>query len=150
MLNFASVELNGSPLWNFTPGRSLKRHVVCPSSFHSVARPGYSLPSGCRLVRLSNRLNETRMSLEEVLKCGSNRATSPPWAVTSSRFWVLWARAGAGSDWTTAPPIPATAPLSRSRRETFMDAPPQGVRTLPCADVIGASVGLVNRDFQRH
>jgi hypothetical protein len=40
MLALASAEVNGSPLWNFTPERSLKVHVVCPLSFHSVARPG--------------------------------------------------------------------------------------------------------------
>ena len=31
------------------------------------------------------------MSLEDVLKCGSNFAMSPPCAVTSSFFWVVWA-----------------------------------------------------------
>ena len=41
-LNFASADENGSPLCHLTPGRSLKRQVVCPSSFHSVARPGWS------------------------------------------------------------------------------------------------------------
>jgi len=66
-LNFASAEVNGSPLWNLTPWRSLNLQVVCPSSFHSVASPGWSLPSGWRLVRLSNRLNETRMSFDDVL-----------------------------------------------------------------------------------
>ena len=53
MLNLASAELNGSPLWNLTPERSLKVHVVGAVSFHSVASPGWSLPSGWRLVRLS-------------------------------------------------------------------------------------------------
>ena len=67
MLNLASAELNGSPLWYFTPGRSLNVHVVGAVSFQSVARAGWSLPSGCRLVRLSKRLKDTRMSLEEVL-----------------------------------------------------------------------------------
>jgi hypothetical protein len=67
MLNLASAEVNGSPLWNLTPWRSLNLQVVWPSSFHSVARPGWSLPSGWRLVRLSKRLNETRMSFDDVL-----------------------------------------------------------------------------------
>ncbi len=40
MLYLTSAEVSGSPLWNFTPCRSLKRHVVGPSSFHSVASPG--------------------------------------------------------------------------------------------------------------
>ena len=39
-------------------------------------------------------LNDTRTSLDDVLKCGSNFDTSPLWAVTSSFFWVVWARAG--------------------------------------------------------
>ena len=39
-LHLASADVKGSPLWNLTPGRSLKRQVVWPSSFHSVARPG--------------------------------------------------------------------------------------------------------------
>src|SRR5690349_20096798 len=96
MLHLASAEVNGSPLWNLTPWRSLNVHTVWFWSFHSVASPGYSLPSGCRLVRLSNRLNDTRISFEFVLKCGSNFETSPPWAVTSSRFCVVWAQAGPG------------------------------------------------------
>ena len=40
MLNFASAEVNVSPLWYFTPWRSLKVQVVGAVSFHSVARPG--------------------------------------------------------------------------------------------------------------
>ena len=34
--------LNAEPSWNFTPGRSLKIHLVlsASSTFHSVARPG--------------------------------------------------------------------------------------------------------------
>src|SRR5215468_1340203 len=86
MLDLASAEVNGSPLWNLTPDRSLKVHVVWSESFHSVASPGYSLPSGCRLVRLSKMLKDTRMSLDDVLKCGSNFEMSPPWARTSSFF----------------------------------------------------------------
>src|SRR5262247_4345841 len=91
MLHLASADVNGSPLWNLTPGRSLNRHVVEFSSFHSVASPGWSLPSGWRLVRLSNRLSETRMSLDDVLKCGSNFEMSPAWALMSSFFCVVWA-----------------------------------------------------------
>src|SRR5207245_1485203 len=77
MLNLASAELKGSPLCHLTPWRSLNTHVVWPWSFHSIARPGASLPSGRRLVRLSKRLNEMRMSFDDVLMCGSNWATSP-------------------------------------------------------------------------
>ena len=40
MLNLASAEVNGSPLWHLTPWRSLNAHVVWPWSFHSVASPG--------------------------------------------------------------------------------------------------------------
>ena len=36
------------------------------------------------------------MSLDEVLKCGSNFEMSPPWAMTSSFFWVVWAWAAPG------------------------------------------------------
>ena len=67
-LHFASAAVNGSPLCHLTPGRTLNVHCVCPWSFHSVASPGWSLPSGWRETRLSKRLNETRMSLDEVLK----------------------------------------------------------------------------------
>src|SRR5215471_11267067 len=60
------------------------------------------------------------MSLDDVLYCGSNLETSPPWAVTSSRFWVVWARAGLGSP-CSAPATPiAAAPLSTSRRVMSM------------------------------
>ena len=40
MLNLASADVNGSPLWKWTPERSLNVHVVGSVSFHSVARPG--------------------------------------------------------------------------------------------------------------
>src|SRR2546422_3462039 len=59
-LHFASAAVNGSPLCHLTPGRTLNVHCVCPWSFHSVASPGWSLPSGWRETRLSKRLNETR------------------------------------------------------------------------------------------
>ncbi len=45
-LNFASAAVNGSPVCHLTPGRILNVHWVGPWSFHSVARPGWSLPSG--------------------------------------------------------------------------------------------------------
>src|SRR6185295_4809326 len=121
MLHLASADVKGSPLWNLTPWRSLNVHVVWFWSFHSVASPGYSLPSGWRLVRLSKRLKETRISLEFVLKCGSNFEMSPPWAVTSSRFCVVWACASRSPAAGTIPAAPSTAaPLSNSRRVTFM------------------------------
>ncbi|PYN16570.1 MAG: hypothetical protein DME05_07890 [Candidatus Rokuibacteriota bacterium] len=78
MLNLTSADENDSPSCHLTPERSLNTHVVWPCSFHSVARPGASLPSGRRLVRLSKMLNEMRMSFDDVLWCGSNAATSPP------------------------------------------------------------------------
>src|SRR5687767_3044001 len=113
MLYLTSAEEKGSPLCHFTPGRSLNVHVVGPVSFHSVARAGCSLPSGWRATRLSKMLNEMRMSLDDVLKCGSNLEMSPPWATTSSRLAVVCACAGAGSS-AAAPATPAV--LRRSRR----------------------------------
>src|SRR5215470_19295537 len=63
------------------------------------------------------------MSFEDVLKCGSNLAMSPPCATTSSFFCVVWACAAAGTSSGTAPATPsAAAPLSNSRRVTFMRA----------------------------
>src|SRR5581483_4718798 len=94
MLNFASADVNGSPLWKRTPERRRNVHVVGAVAFHSVARPGWSESSGWRLVRLSKRLNVTRMSFEDVEKCGSSFETSPPWPTTSSRRWVAWPAAG--------------------------------------------------------
>src|SRR5574341_1069302 len=116
MLNFASAELKGSPLCHLTPLRSLKTHVVWPCSFHSVARPGASLPSGRRLVRLSKRLNEMRMSFDEVLMCGSNWATSPPCATTSSRFPAPCEYAGLGVVLGSATAAHAAASFNMSRR----------------------------------
>src|SRR2546426_3022105 len=116
MLNFASAELKGSPLCHLTPWRTLNTHVVWPWSFHSVARPGASFPSGRRLVRLSKRLNETRISFDDVLMCGSNWATSPPCATTSSRFCVPCECAGLGIPPGSAAAAPAAAILSTSRR----------------------------------
>src|ERR1041384_4209338 len=125
MLNLASAELNGSPLWYFTPERSLKVQVVGAVSFHSVASPGCSLPSGWRLVRLSNRLNDQRMSFDDVLKCGSRRARSPPWATISSFFWVVWAAAvppRAGDSAAAAPS--AAVDFRRSRLVNWLIGSP--------------------------
>src|SRR5262245_17779401 len=69
-LHLASAAVNGSPLCHFTPGRILNVHAVWPESFHSVASAGLSLPSGWRVTRLSKRLNEIRMSFDDVEKCG--------------------------------------------------------------------------------
>src|SRR5437762_1359800 len=116
-LNAASAAVNGSPLCHLTPGRILNVHSVCPWSFHSVASAAWSLPSGRRATRLSKRLNETRMSLDEVLKWGSNLEMSPPWATTSSRFCVVWAPADRGSEEGNAAAAPrAVAPLRSWRR----------------------------------
>lgn len=40
MLNFASAEVNGSPLWNLASGRSLNSQVVGFRSFQAVASEG--------------------------------------------------------------------------------------------------------------
>src|SRR5258705_2313519 len=129
MLNLASADVKESPLWNLTPWRSLKRHVVWFWSFELVASPGWSLPSGCRLVRLSKRLKDTGMSFDEVLKCGSNLEMSPAWAVTSSFFWVVWATAGPPAVSGTVAAAPrAAAPLSRSRRVSSIVVVPPRVR----------------------
>ena len=37
-LNFTASPSNGSPLWNFTPGRSLNSHTVGDTSFGSSAQ----------------------------------------------------------------------------------------------------------------
>src|SRR5262245_35305392 len=66
-------------------------------------------------MRLSKMLKDTRMSLDEVEKCGSNFEMSPPWATTSSRFWVVWAWAGRGAERVAAAPA-AAAPWRSSRR----------------------------------
>src|SRR5438552_3047253 len=67
-------------------------------------------------MRLSKRLNETRMSLDDVEKWGSNFEMSPPWATTSSRFCVVWAWADRG---TTAP-----AGRTRARVSAYQGLPP--------------------------
>ena len=94
-------------------------------AFHSVARPGWSLPSGWRFVRLSKTLNVTRMSFDEVEKCGSSFETSPPWAMTSSRFWVVWAAAGlaARPSRRAAAAAPAPSAAARSRKARRERAP---------------------------
>ena len=112
--NLTSADVHGSPLWNLTPGRSLKVHAVGAVAFHSVASPGWSVPSGWRFVRLSKTLNVTRMSFDEVEKCGSSFDTSPPCATISSRFCVVWAAAclGVGPSRKASLPLP---PRGRSR-----------------------------------
>src|SRR5262249_42203549 len=87
------------------------------------------LPSGCRLVRLSKRLNDTRMSFEDVLKCGSNFEMSPPCAVTSSFFCVVCAAADRGAvDGSTAARPSAPGPLRTSRRVTSICGTSAGKR----------------------
>src|SRR5882724_630616 len=83
------------------------------------------------------------MSLEEVLKCGSNLAISPPWATTSSFFCVVWAWAAPGESWDIAPATPrAAAPLSSSRRVTVMRETSLGdVDTAGCGDGDRTCVG---------
>src|SRR5262245_18440671 len=66
-------------------------------------------------MRLSKMLKDTRMSLDEVQKCGSNLARSPPWATAGSRFWGVWAWAWRGAERVAAAPA-AAAPWRRSRR----------------------------------
>src|SRR6266851_9211735 len=135
MLCLASAEVKGSPLWNLTPCRSLNAHCDCPCSFQSVASPGWSLPSGCRLVRLSKTLKLQRISLDAVLKWGSNFAMSPPCATTSSFFWVVCAWATLGKACDSAPATPrAAAPLSTSRRVTLMECTSMlGVNAAVCS-----------------
>src|SRR5215470_5882855 len=61
-------------------------------------------------------LNEMRMSLDDVLKCGSSFEMSPLWAVISSRFWVVCAAAVPPSAGDSAAAVPATAADFRSSR----------------------------------
>src|SRR3989442_13204016 len=61
-------------------------------------------------------LNEIRMSLDDVLKCGSSLEMSPPWAVTSSFLVVVCAPAGppsAGASAAAAPTVAADFRRSR-------------------------------------
>src|SRR5262245_44189653 len=62
---------------------------------------------------------------------------SPPCAITSSRFWDVWALARAESATGAAPAAPrAAAPLSRSRRVSFMVDPPVSLKsTLRAAEL---------------
>jgi hypothetical protein len=53
MLNFTSAELKGSPLWNFTPGRSLNCQIVGCTALQLNANDGYNLLSRRRLTRWS-------------------------------------------------------------------------------------------------
>src|SRR5207245_10989014 len=61
-------------------------------------------------------LNDTRMSLDDVLKCGSSLEMSPPWAVTSSFLVVVCAAASppsAGASAAAAPTVAADFRRSR-------------------------------------
>src|SRR5215467_485062 len=92
-----------------------------------------------------------RMSLDEVLKCGSNLEMSPPWATTRSFFWVVCACALLASAGDNVPAAPrAAALLSSSRRVRAIDCSSIGsVRgrirryTAVCCEVIGPSTKRV-------
>src|SRR5215831_1424629 len=43
MVAFTDAALNGSPLWNLTPCRSVNSHVVSLTTFHPVASMGDGL-----------------------------------------------------------------------------------------------------------
>src|SRR5262249_20829421 len=63
-----------------------------------------------------------RMSLDEVLKCGSSLEMSPPWATTKSFFGVVCACAFPGSGWGSVPAaVSAAALLSSSRGVSSID-----------------------------
>ena len=53
MVAFTEAAVKGSPLWNFTPLRSLNSQVVSLTVFHSVASIGLGLK--VLLSRSSNR-----------------------------------------------------------------------------------------------
>ncbi|MNT20347.1 hypothetical protein D3C72_1556530 [compost metagenome] len=50
MVNSTSFDVNGSPLENFTPLRSLSSQVLSSTGFHDSARPGISSIFALRLI----------------------------------------------------------------------------------------------------
>ena len=64
-----SAAVSGSPLWNFTPGRSSNSSVVSSSHFQDCASSGFSCSvSGSRCSRVSNAWCATISPVRALLK----------------------------------------------------------------------------------
>ena len=121
MLNLASAEVNGSPLWNLTPWRSLNVHVVWPLELPLGGQAGVELA-----VRVPARqvVEEVERDADVVRRRAEVRVELGDVAALGGDQLLLLGGLGlrrAGSAWGSAPATPrAAAPLSNSRRVTCM------------------------------
>src|SRR5438477_8406650 len=81
--NFTSSAVSGSPLWNFTPRRSLNSHVVSLSAFHEVARDGSYSSFALRCRSESNMLMLTSTPTRSKCMCGSRVGACEASAIVS-------------------------------------------------------------------
>ena len=98
--NFTSSAVRGSPLWNFTPLRSLNSHVVSFSAFHDVARDGSYSSLLLRCSSESNMLMLTRMPTRSKCMWGSSVGaceTSATVSVSLGWAWPAGARVSSGT-----------------------------------------------------
>src|SRR5258705_53822 len=132
-VNLTLSAVNSSPLWNFTPRRSLISHVFGFRFFHDSARRGFSsIVCGSRVRSpspISPRIEPLRTDRSW---CGSIVSGDDGKAMVSVGFFFAWARATPGTATTTAP---AAADLSKSRRVSMcppwnLGKPGRGFRLL--------------------
>src|SRR6266850_5189727 len=103
--NFTSSAVSGSPLWNFTPLRSLNSHCVSLRGFQEVASDGSYSSLVFRCSSESNMLMLTRMPTRSKCMWGSRVGACETSATV--RVSLAWAKAGAGP--TSARSASATA-----------------------------------------
>src|SRR4029453_2209608 len=83
-LNFTASASTGSPVWNFTPGRSLNSQVVGATSFgSSAASAGCSTRLPSRSSKVSNMLRARLPAGVSAWFIGSSVVGSTPWAIVT-------------------------------------------------------------------
>ncbi len=97
-LYFADSALKSSPLWNFTPRRSLTSQVVGATSFgSSAASAGTIFRFGSRSTSVSNRWVATMEAGASCWFMVSSVVGSTPWAMTTLPCGAASPRTGAAS-----------------------------------------------------
>src|SRR3989440_422648 len=81
--NFTSSAVSGSPLWNFTPRRSLNSQVVSFSAFQEVASDGSYSSFALRCSSESNMLMLTSTPTRSKCMCGSSVGACEASAIVS-------------------------------------------------------------------
>jgi hypothetical protein len=117
IVNFTDSPVNSSPLWNFTPLRSLNSHVVGLTLRHDVASSGLSsMLLGSRMSSVSQMLTRIEPVSTERNWCGSIVSGLDGSAIVNAGLRPPCARARPVRSATTPPTPISPARFSASRR----------------------------------